>query len=227
MIPINSSEHCATQANAFATKAETFADRFEKGLADRTANIDKAFSKLDLKDREERRQELIEKARHDLFREIDSDPEYRELVREAGAFRANVREANDFYGDPQRLAELSSIDDPRRAQYSATIRGAGHAALKTLAVKAEAERNLPLAMALGQEIAPMKVKDRPFDSSKLIEKCLPESDRKHVAHFRAATMALNRVEMSRNRITFNPKPYGGASSLSKIRAGLAARDGAK
>jgi len=223
MLPLEQSEHYRTQAESIARQLENFAQKFEKTLEERTVGIDQVLEKADERDPARRRQ-LVEESRRALWYQATENKEYVELLRDSEALEKNVTEAADFYGDNQRLSELLTIDDPRRSQYAPLVRGANHAALKTLSVKATQERNFPLAVEISREVVSMfKVKDWPFDPRELITFCLPDHAKRHVADLRDATLALGKAKITRHRISLGARQFGEGSSLDKIRFGLANR----
>jgi len=189
ILPLAAGESAASLANGYADKAEAFSRRYSAELEKRERDIAISLDQLGEKS-VARRQELLRDARSKLKREFQNNSDLVALRQEVDGLEGGARErftaAAQFYGDPNKLGEIASIDDPKRAHYASVVRGAGHAALLTLYETARADRNLPLAMALAQEVQPLPHNKRPFDPAALIRETLPESAKKRANFFTVA-----------------------------------------
>ena len=219
LLPLGAAEHAFTEATVAAARMESFAESYHGTIIEAEASLDGIESLSPFA-----RDKLLAKARREAHDSVDKREDFGKLLRETEALRGRIARAAEYYGDDLRMAELATVDDPRRAQYGATVKGAGHAALRTLADKARAEGNLPLAVAIAQEVGPMERKDRPFDPAQLIRSVgLPEDFRRGRDQFKSALLTLDRYASAREEIRPTRQALPG-SSLRKIEAGLRTRE---
>jgi hypothetical protein len=226
ILPLGASEHCETRAERHAATAERYIGRFEQALAKETERIDQLLNAAGAAGKKLQRSEMIAAVRRELYEKLDSDPEFKAWRLEAAGDAERIERAAGYYGDDLRIAELMTADGgalDARVKYATIVRGAGYAQLLTLAQKARSEKNLPLAIALAQEVGPIPRKDRPFDLGALVRDCISEKDRAHQRRFRNAQAAMDKVAGLSFKVTPTTRPAPGAA-LRKIRLGLRARE---
>lgn len=217
LLPLGAGEHALSTAADALKKMEAHRTKFDETLAKSARDLEAVGDHLT----RIQKSQILDSARKEAFHNVDGSPEYRALLVETEALRRNVEHAAEYYGNEMRMAELSTFDDPKRAQYASTVRGLGHAALRTLAEKARAEGNHVLAVVLAQELQPMEARKRPFDPYALVRDTLPKSEKYKYSVFARALETLDRYQKTRDEIRLTRHPSR-AASLNKIKSGLRA-----
>ncbi len=188
LLPLAAAEDARNRADYIARQAEAIVAQHAKRIAEADAHVDALPQ--DLLGNQVKYRQMKDEARRKITKEFADSEDVLSVRREAHALRQKFERAAGFYGDPNKLAEVLTLGDAQRAHYASILRGAGFAQLQTLAEVARAEGNLPLAVAIGQELLPVPKDRRPVDASSLIRSTLPAPAVKKAAMFSDAVKRL-------------------------------------
>lgn len=144
------------------TKIAAWRRSREKALAEAEREANQRFDGLGL---DTERAKYLDKVKRTIRTNFTNEfsPKLAEVGKGVADLRAELPELRAFYGDRRRGLDIATLKSPERAAAVANLTGAGPAALRSAAVTAIAERDLPLAGAIVAVLDRMPNKDRPLD----------------------------------------------------------------